>query len=186
MAKLCTFEGVDDELLGGLLSTISKAFKNYTPQKQFTSFTSNTADAIVKTLNPKTYTQNPVGVLNAVFNPLTAAKTTALALTDPAKSAVQIINPIATVNASTGGKTEAQRQEEAQAETAQKAIQDVEFGVLVKNSGYNVNQLSQSELATLYAAYLAQKNQDSGFSINKKYLFFGLVGLAAVIYFARR
>ena len=184
MAKLCTLEG-DDELLGGLLSTITKAFKNYAPQKQFTSFTSNIADAFVKTLNPQTYIQNPLGVANAVLNPLTAAKTTALALTDPAASAVQIINPIATVKTSTGGKTEAQRQAETQAATAQTAIQDVGFATAVQKSGYNVNQLSQSDLAALYAAYLAQ-NQSSGFSINKKYLFFGLAGLVAVIYLARR
>lgn len=181
MAKLCTLEGVDDELLGGLLSTITKAFKNYAPQKQFTSFTSNIADAFVKTLNPKTYTQNPLGVANAVLNPLTAVKTTALALTDPAASAVQIINPIATVKTSTGGKTEAQRQ----AATAQTAVNDPQFIAAVQNAGYNVNQLSQQDLATLYAAFLAQ-NQSSGFSINKKYLFFGLAGLVAVIYLARQ
>lgn len=185
MAKLCTLEGVDDELLGGLLSTITKAFKNYTPQKQFTSFTSNIADAVVKTLNPKTYTQNPLGVANAVLNPLTAVKTTALALTDPAASAVQIINPIATVKTSTGGKTEAQRQAENQAATAKTAVNDPQFIAAVQNAGYNVNQLSQQDLATLYAAFLAQ-NQSSGFSINKKYLFFGLAGLVAVIYLARR
>lgn len=185
MAKLCTFEGVDDELLGGLLSTITKAFKNYAPQKQFTSFTSNVADAFVKTLNPKTYTQNPLGVANAVLNPLTAAKTTALAITDPAASAVQIINPIATVKASTGGKTEAQRQAEAQATTAQTAVNDPQFVAAVQNAGYNVSQLSQQDLATLYAAFAAQK-QSSGLSINKKYLFFGLAGVALVIYLARR
>lgn len=184
MAKLCTLEGVDDELLGGLLSTITKAFKNYAPQKQFTSFTSNIADAFVKTLNPKTYTQNPLGVANAVLNPLTAVKTTALALTDPAASAVQIINPIATVKTSTGGKTEAQRQAE-KAATAQTAVNDPQFIAAVQNAGYNVNQLSQQDLATLYAAFLAQ-NQSSGFSINKKYLFFGLAGLVAVIYLARQ
>lgn len=185
MAKLCTFEGIDDELLGGLLSTITKAFKNYAPQKQFTSFTSNIADSFVKTLNPQTYIKNPLGVANAVLNPLTAAKTTALALTDPAASAVQIINPISTVKTSTGGKTEAQRQEEAQATTAQTAVNDPQFIAAVQNAGYNVNQLSQQDLATLYAAFLAQ-NQSSGFSINKKYLFFGLAGLAVVIYLARR
>ena len=185
MAKLCTLEGVDTELLGGLLSTISKAFKNYTPQKQFTSFTSNIADAFVKTLNPQTYIQNPLGVANAVLNPLTAAKTTALALTDPAASAVQIINPIATVKTSTGGKTEAQRQAETQAATAQTAVNDPQFIAAVQNAGYNVNQLSQQDIATLYAAFAAQK-QSSGFSINKKYLFFGLAGLVAVIYLARR
>lgn len=185
MAKLCTLEGVDDELLGGLLSTITKAFKNYAPQKQFTSFTSNIADAFVKTLNPQTYIQNPLGVANAILNPLTAAKTTALALTDPAASAVQIINPIATVKTSTGGKTEAQRQAEAQTTTAQTAIQNPEFVAAVQNAGYNVSQLSQQDLSTLYAAFLAQK-QSSGFSINKKYVFFGLAGLVAVIYLARR
>lgn len=184
MAKLCTLEG-DDELLGGLLSTITKAFKNYAPQKQFTSFTSNIADAFVKTLNPQTYIQNPLGVANAVLNPLTAAKTTALALTDPAASAVQIINPIATVKTSTGGKTEAQRQAETQAATAQTAVNDPQFIAAVQNAGYNVSKLSQSDLATLYAAFLAQ-NQSSGFSVNKKYLFFGLAGVALVIYLARR
>lgn len=185
MAKLCTLEGVETELLGGFLSSITKAFQNYQPQKQFTSFTSNLADAVVKTLNPKTYTQNPLGVANAVLNPLTAVKTTYTALTDPAKSAVQIINPIATVSTSTGGKTEAQRQEENQATTAQNAINDSEFVNAVQNAGYNINQLSQNDLATLYAAFVAQK-QSSGFSINKKYLFFGLAGLAVVIYLARR
>lgn len=185
MAKLCTLEGVDDELLGGLLSTITKAFKNYAPQKQFTSFTSNIADAFVKTLNPKTYTQNPLGVANAVLNPLTAVKTTALALTDPAASAVQIINPIATIKTLTGGKTEAQRQAETRASTAQMAVKDPQFIAAVQNAGYNVNQLSRQDIATLYAAFQSQ-NQSSGFSINKKYLFFGLAGLVAVIYLARR
>lgn len=185
MAKICTFEGVENELLGGFFSSISKALSNLSPQKQLKSFVSNSANAFVKTLNPNTYIKNPLGVANAVLNPMTAVKTTALALTDPAASAVQIINPIATVKTSTGGKTKAQRQEESQAATAQNAIQDVGFATAVQNAGYNVNQLSQSDLAALYSAYLAQ-NKSSGVSINKKYVFFGLAGLALVIYLARR
>ena len=185
MAKICTFEGVENELLGGFFSSISKALSNLNPKKQFESFTSNTVNALVKTLNPNTYIKNPLGVANAVLNPMTAVKTTALALTDPAASAVQIINPIATVNTSTARKTEVQRQEKSQAATDQNAIQDVGFANAVQNAGYNVNQLSQRDLAALYSAYLA-KNQSSGFSINKKYLFFGLAGLAVVIYLARR
>ena len=185
MAKICTFEGVENELLGGFFSSISKALSNLNTKKQFESFTSNTVNALVKTLNPNTYIKNPLGVANAVLNPMTAVKTTALALTDPAASAVQIINPIATVNTSTARKTEVQRQEKSQAATSQNAIQDVGFATVVQNAGYNVNQLSQSDLAALYSAYLAQK-QSSGFSINKKYVFFGLAGLALVIYLARR
>lgn len=185
MAKICTLEGVENELLGGFFSSISKALSNLTPQKQFKSFVSNTADAFVKTLNPQTYIKNPLGVANAVLNPMTAVKTTALALTDPAASAVQIINPIATVKTSTGGKTYEQRQAEKKASNAQTAVNDPEFVAAVQNAGYNVNQLSQSDLATLYASFVAQK-QSSGFSIDKKYLFFGLAGLAVVIYLARR
>lgn len=185
MAKICTLEGVENELLGGFFSSISKAFSNLNPQKQFKSFVSNTADAFVKTLNPQTYIKNPLGVANAVLNPMTAVKTTALAFTDPAASAVQIINPIATVKTSTGGKTEAQRQAEKQASNAQTAVNDPEFVAAVQNAGYNVNNLSQSDIATLYASFVAQK-QSSGFSIDKKYVFFGLAGLALVIYLARR
>lgn len=187
MAKICTFEGVENELLGGFFSSISKALSNLNPQKQFESFTSNTAKALVKTLNPKTYIKNPIGVANAVLNPMTAVKTTALALTDPAASAVQIINPIATVKTSTGGKTEAKRQEEKQASNVQTALNDPQFVAAVQNAGYNVNNLSQSDLSTIYASFVAQKQSSgSGFSIDKKYVFFGLAGLALVIYLARR
>lgn len=185
MAKLCSLEGVDDELLGGLLSSFVKKLQNLQPQKQFTNLTSNLATSIVKTFDPRTYTRNPLGVANAVLNPLHAVKYSVQGITDPATASVNLLFPVGTVSAGTGGKTEAQRQAAAQASTAQTAVQDPQFVAAVQNAGYNVNQLSQQDLATLYAAFVSQK-QSSGFSINKKYLFFGIAGLAAVIYLARR